>query len=439
MHKRSFTDRCLERAAWVGGILGGILAVLTIVAVVPPRVGVPPPFSLPEVLGTTRLDDLGDCSPGVEVEEGRYCRFVVAGGSGGTFRVAEEGAYPPGQSVRQPSSAKVDWDGFNFTFQAVRLPEGSGTWRVLSAGMWHDIGGNDVNGNCQVGDVLQLGQFCVERTTGAPFRVYGADQLYRGDGRPLFESGYAVLYWFQDGTIPSTDNGLLMPERVELGCEEQDALAFVAQRIPELSSGEERRRGDPVQWEVLEVLDDNKVCIPTPVRTSEAAQAGDISSAGEQSVAIERESEPTQNDPSSAKTSQTKADATTVATETNGPKTGPDQRQTSSSKFSGKTVGDTVIQGSGSSSAFATLTQGEYTCEIDTSTSTAQDTRQVRIEINGGGDLDIRKETLGSGKKGLGRIQWHVSVNVESRVLTVMADTEEPDIKWAVRCTRLTP
>ena len=438
MHNRSFADKWLERFAWVGGIFAGTLALITIVATVLPQVGIPLPVSLPEVLGTTRPGDLGSCSPGMEVREGGYCQFVVAGGGGGTFRVAEGGAYPPGQSARQSSSAKVDWDNFGYTFQAVRLPDDSDTWRVLSAGPWRDIGGSDVNRNCQVGDVLQLGQFCVERRTGAQFRVYGADQHYRDDNRPLFESGYATLYWFEGGEIPSPDNSLLEPERVELGCEEQHVLAFVAQRIPALTDGAERHRGDPVQWEVLEVLDENEICKPALVQPAETTQATDASSANEQGGAIEPELEQTQGDSSNAKVSGAKTDVPTAAAETSELKTGSDQRPTSNSKISTKVTSDTVIQGSGSGSDSATFAQGEYVCQIDTSSSAAGDTHHVRIELRGESGLEIREEILDSGKKGSERRQWRVSVDEGPRVLTVTADTDATDVAWTVRCTRST-
>ena len=142
-------------------------------------------------------------------------------------------------------------------FQAVELEDESSAWRIEAVGEWIDI--HDGIAYCTTGDALGPGQFCIERTTGAQFRVYGSDQLNPDDSRQSFDRGYAVLYWFERG-IPSVGNGLLGPNTVELRCPETNLRPFAARRI-----------GVPRQWAVERA--DGEAGVVCPQQTVEERES----------------------------------------------------------------------------------------------------------------------------------------------------------------------
>lgn len=227
----SRVERVIQMCAWLATV---VIAVMTVGDVV----GAWDVFKklaevddvsedIDDVREAAALNSLGTCERSMEVKVGQSCLFVTDPRSGAIaeFRVVGVGAYPPGSTSLRPGTVKVDWDGVERTFQAVELEDGSGTWRIEAAGEWIDI--HDGTAYCTKGDALGPGQFCIERATGAQFRVYGSDQLNPDDVQRSFDHGYAVLYWFARGT-PSVDNGLLGLDLVALRCPEGDS-PFIAQ------------------------------------------------------------------------------------------------------------------------------------------------------------------------------------------------------------------
>ena len=156
--------------------------------------------------------DRGPCKPDQRIEVGEFCVFTPAEGR---FRVAEGGASPPGQPRLAEGEIKVDWDSAGLTFQAAEIPNGDGAWWIEVAGAWHNAGSR--SGICQEGDVIEPGQFCIEPNSRHQFRVYATDELVEGDNRPLYEGGYAVLFWWEDGEVPHPDNGRLHDQVVVSG------------------------------------------------------------------------------------------------------------------------------------------------------------------------------------------------------------------------------
>lgn len=224
MSEKSRLDRFLERGAWCATILAGCVALLSsVLALLPYVPGLNAPSFIPEILGTTNPGDLGECAPSMEVAIREFCEYEVAARLSGTFRVERGGAYPPGQSSLKKDAIKVDWDQFNYTFQAIRLDGDSATWRIEVTGEWEEVGDGP---HCAVGDELSPGQFCVESKTGAPFRVYATDQLYEGDARVPYVEGYAVLFHRPEEIAPNPDSPRLNDKVVK-----HEESSFRAERI----------------------------------------------------------------------------------------------------------------------------------------------------------------------------------------------------------------
>ena len=148
--------------------------------------------------------DRGPCTPGQQIKVGEFCVFTP---TEGRFRVVESGANPPGEARLATDRVKIDWDSSGHTFQATRLSDGDGAWRIDVAGLWRNVGSLD--GFCRKGDTLDPGQFCIEPNSRHQFRVYATDELVADDNRPLYPGGYAVLFWWKDGEVPHPDNGRL--------------------------------------------------------------------------------------------------------------------------------------------------------------------------------------------------------------------------------------
>lgn len=185
-----------------------------------------------------RIGDISvrDCSPGMEVHVDELCRIVV-GGREETFRVDANGAYPPSQSELRDDTAKVDWLQFGVTFQAVRISEARGMWRIEVAGEWKNVGGHE-GYFCAIGDELRPGEFCVERQTGTQFRVYATDQLYAGDNRESYPDGHAVLFYMPEEIAAGKAPGRLNDEKVM-------HKRFTAEMIP-----------DTKNWRIVDVGND---------------------------------------------------------------------------------------------------------------------------------------------------------------------------------------
>lgn len=243
MSKRKLScSRCLGDIAHLVSILVGI-------------------FTLPVVLltaydlisGDTILEEAigiepgnqGACAVGMVVDVGEFCVFTP---TEGRFRVIESGANPPGEARLATDQVKIDWSS-DHTFQATRLPDGSGAWRIEAAGLWRNAGSRD--GFCHKGDTLEPGEFCTEPNTEDHFRVYATDELNADDKtiramcpteigndcRPQYASGYAVLFLFV-GTkddlvnhVPNRHNGRLNGYRIRCVDPTDDGLVlFKAKR-----------------------------------------------------------------------------------------------------------------------------------------------------------------------------------------------------------------
>lgn len=198
-------DRCLRRGSQVATIFAAAAAVAgaCIAWQQLPRIG-----------------DIGDrlvqdCDPGMDVHAGEFCQILV-GEREERFHVYEGGAYPPGQPEAQESTAKVDWDAFGVTFQAVRVDDGDGAWKIEVAGPWERVGRGERH-LCRIGDELRPGQLCVEGKTGAQFRVYATDQHYAGDAREFFAEGYAVLFYEPEKIAAGENKDRLNDKKVTYG------------------------------------------------------------------------------------------------------------------------------------------------------------------------------------------------------------------------------
>ena len=175
------------------------------------------------------VGDRGPCMPGQQIEVGEFCVFTP---TESRFRVVESGASPPGEARLVTDRVKIDWDPSGHTFQATRLPDGDGAWRIDVAGLWRNAGSLDEF--CHTGDTLEPGEFCTEPNYGHQFRVYATDELNAGDKmiralcptgegddcRPLYASGYAVLFQFVGNSddlvnhVPNRRNGRLDGRRI---------------------------------------------------------------------------------------------------------------------------------------------------------------------------------------------------------------------------------
>ena len=154
--------------------------------------------------------NLGVCQPGFVVRTGESC---WASGDW-PFEVHENYAWSPWDARegrnRNTDAIKVDPPNSDpsITFQAKRI--GVGVWRVLATGPWMPLG------TCERHMLVRAGQYCTERQSDAPFRVYATDELNPGETRPLYLDGYAVLFWFGSGT-PDPANRLLHDQQVRSG------------------------------------------------------------------------------------------------------------------------------------------------------------------------------------------------------------------------------
>lgn len=163
------------------------------------------------LLGTDS-GDRGPCTPGQQIKVGEFCVFTP---TESRFRVVESGANPPGQPRLAEDAVKIDWDLSGHTFQAVKILNGDGAWRIEAAGSWLNVGSR--SGICRKGDEIKPGQFCIESNSRHQFRVYATDEFVEGDNRPLYPDGYAVLFWWRDGEVPHPDNGRLHNQVVVSG------------------------------------------------------------------------------------------------------------------------------------------------------------------------------------------------------------------------------
>lgn len=226
-------------------------------------------FTLPIVLvaaydvvfGDTLLEEAigvepgnqGNCAVGMVVEVDEFCVFKP---TEGRFRVVGSGANPPGEARLATDRVKIDWDSSGHAFQATRLPDGDGAWRIDVAGLWRNAGSLD--DFCHTGDTLEPGEFCTERNTNRQFRVYATDELDAndkairamcptGDGdkcRALHANGYGVLYQFGPNSepilerIPNGYNGRLDGRRIRcVDSTDGTMVLFEAERQAE--AGEE--------------------------------------------------------------------------------------------------------------------------------------------------------------------------------------------------------
>ena len=204
------------------------------------------------------LDDSnrGECISDMIVHIDEFCTFSPTEGE---FRVSESGAIPPNEPRLVTDAVKIDRDDVNITFQAARI---GSSWRIYAAGPWRGVDGKNVF--CEIGNILQPGEFCIDPTTGRQFRVYATDEHNSGDlklnqectregldkCRPLHEQGYAVLYYFigdendRSTYTPNSSNGRLGDNSIS--CKDSSKNVFNAIRILD---GESNSRTDV--WKIM--------------------------------------------------------------------------------------------------------------------------------------------------------------------------------------------